>query len=259
MLWDDHSGLELLAGAEDADELCRRLLASSSGRGSSTRHMEAVELLGEVHGTGELPVSFVALLLCTCPRWDRVTAKLIAAIEASGLLAASELDELAESLLTYELIISYPLAWVSPEWLDVDIGDGTSRVYTVGEDTLAQHRPSFRPPLRRWAAERALRAGPARLGDLLGAAAELEPRHRDAMIHGLLDAAGVLGEAPRRRLARRGLRAAQAGVRRTALDLLCGLDGPEEALRRARSDSNAAVRAWCPSPRVAQAQGLLEL
>jgi hypothetical protein len=208
--------------------------------------MEAVELLGTVHGTGELPASFVALMLCTCRRWERVTARLIAAIEESGLLCDAELDELAESFLSYELVISYPLTWVSPEWLEIDLSDGTSRTYTVAEDTLAEHRPDLEPPLRRWAAHRALRADPARMDDLLGAAGELEPRHRDALVHGLLDAAGVLDESGRRRLIRRGLQSAQAGVRRTALDRLCELDGPEEAGRQARADTNASVRAWRP-------------
>jgi hypothetical protein len=71
-------------------------------------------------------VAFVALLLCSCRRWDRVTTRLIAAIEASGLLCDPDLDELAESLLSHELVISYPLAWVSPQWLDVDLSDDPS-------------------------------------------------------------------------------------------------------------------------------------
>lgn len=233
-------------GIEDAEELCRRLLASPSGWGSSTRHMEAAELLGKVHGTGELPLAFVAFLLCSCQRWDRVSARLIAAIEASGLLCDSDLDELAESLLSHELVISYPLTWVSPQWMDVDLGDATSRTYTVDEDTLGQHHPSFEPPMRRWAARRALRADPARLDDLLSAAGGFEPRHRDALIHGLLDAGDILEETARRRVVRRGLQTAQAGVRRTALDRLCELEGPERALRRARSDPNAMVRRWRP-------------
>lgn len=64
--------------------------------------MEAVELLAKVHGTSELPASFVALMVCTCRRWDRVTARLIAAIEDSALLDDAELDELADSFLSHE-------------------------------------------------------------------------------------------------------------------------------------------------------------
>jgi hypothetical protein len=38
----------------------------------------------KTRSTGELPGSFVALMVCTCRRWDRVTARMIAAIEDSG-------------------------------------------------------------------------------------------------------------------------------------------------------------------------------
>lgn len=208
--------------------------------------MEAVELLGRVRGAGELPAAFVALLVCSCRRWDRVTARLIAAIEGGRLLVDSDLDQLAESFLSHEFVIVYPLAWVSPQWLEVELVDGASRLYTVDEDTPAHHRPSFEPPLRRWAAQRALRADPTGLDELLGTATAFEPRHRDALIHGLLDAAEVVEETQRRRLVRRGLQTASASVRRTALDRLCELDGPDKALQRARSDSNASVRKWRP-------------
>lgn len=87
---------------------------------------------------------------------------------------------------------------------------------------------------------------PARLDDLLRTAGGFEPRHHDALVHGLLDAADTIDETRRRRLIRRGLQTAQANVRRTALDRLCELEGPEKARLRARSDSNATVREWRP-------------
>jgi hypothetical protein len=247
--WDDDARFDELAATEDAEELCCRLLASPWSWGSSTTHMEAIELLAKVGGTSELPASFVALMVCTCPRWDRVTARLIAAVEDSAMLDDAELDELAESFLSHEHVISYPLAWASPQWLEVELDAGNGRVYTVDEDTLAHHRPSFEPPLRRWAARRALHSNPSRLDDLLNAA-----------IHGLLDAADAIDENRRRRLIRRGLQTAQASVRRTALDRLSELDGPEKARRRARADSNAAVRKWQPrGPETSQTLTLLGL
>ncbi len=196
--------------------------AHGSGRG-----------LANVHGSSELPTSFVALMPCTCRRWDRVTAKLISAIENSALLDDAELDELADSFLSHEHAISYPLAGASPQW-------------AASEHTLAEHGPSFEPPPHRWTARRALRSDPTRLEDLLRAADLFEPRHRDAIIHGLLDAANVLKRDRTRRLIRRGLRTAQASVRRTALDRMCEIDGPENARRRAQTDPNAAVRKWQP-------------
>jgi hypothetical protein len=104
--------MEELAAARDSDELSRLLVQSPWGWGSSTRHGEAVSLLRRLRG-GTLPGSLVALLLCTCRRWDRVTAKLIAAVEECGVLSGPELDELAESLLSDEVIVVFPLAWVS--------------------------------------------------------------------------------------------------------------------------------------------------
>jgi hypothetical protein len=71
--------------------------------------------------------------------------------------------------------------------------------------------------------------------------------HLDAVIHGLLDAASALEDTDRRRLIRRGLRSGIGRVRRTALDRLCELDGPEAARRRARSDADRKVRAWQPA------------
>jgi hypothetical protein len=224
-----------LAAIEDAEELCRRLLASPWGWGRSTGHIEAIELLANVQGTSELPAAFIALMVCTCQRWDRVTARLIAALDDSALLDDTELDELAESFLSHEHVISYPLTWVSPQWVEVDLDVGAGRTYTVNEGTLAQHRPTVEPPLRRWAANRALRSNTARLEELLRGGDLFEPRHRDALIHGLLDAADVLDEPARRGLIERGLNTAHASVRRTALDHLCELDGPETALHRART------------------------
>jgi len=229
-------------------------LASPWAWGSSTRHTEAVEVLANVQGTGELPMSFVALMLCTCRRWDRVTGRLIAAIADSGLLDSTGLDELAASFLTHEQVIAYPLAWVSPQWLEIGLDDGHGRTDTVDEETLGHHRVDVEPPLRRWAAGRALRAAPAQLQELLRAAELFAPRDRSAVIHGLLDAAEVLDEPRRRGLIDRGLNASGASVRRTALDRLSELDGPDEAGRRARSDSNATVRKWrAPEPQLAPA------
>lgn len=240
-----------LSAINDAEELCRRLLAPG-GWGSSTQHIEAIELLATVQRTSELPASFVALMVCTCRRWRRVTGRLIAALQDSALLDDAELDELAESFLSNEQVISYSLAWVSPQWLEIDLNSGTGRTRTIDEETLAAHRSSVEPPLRRWAAHRALRSNPARLDQLLRAAELFDPHHRDALVHGLLDAADALGEPDRRALLDRGLSTARASARLTALDLLCGLYGPETARRRAREDPNATVRKWQPATELSQ-------
>lgn len=243
MLYDD--SLAELAGAGDADELCRLLLESAWGWGSSTRHTEAVELLRSVRGTGELDGHFLAFLLCTCHRWDRVTAKLIAALEDSQLVSGADLDSLAESFLTHEVIIECPVGWLRPDLLGMEFDDGEA-LFTVADELPVVERRRPEPPLRRWAAARALRSDPGRLGELLSFATSLPPRHRAAVVQGLLDSATGLAVPDRRRLVQRGLRAGTAPARRQALDVLCGLDGPEAARRRARQDRNERVRQWRP-------------
>jgi hypothetical protein len=247
--------LEELTGAKDADELCRLLLRSAWGWGSSTRHREAVDLLRRTRGRGTLPGSFVALLLCTCHRWDRVTAKLIAAVEECGVLSGPDLDELAESLLSDEVIAVFPLAWISGQWLELGTADGTTPTVQVSDEAVARDERRVEPPLRRWAATRALRNDPARLEELLACADGMAPRHRDAL-HGLLDAADGLDADQCRQLVGRALRSGIARVRRAALDRLCELDGPGAALRHARSDADRTVRAWRPrgTPTAAQAE-----
>jgi hypothetical protein len=252
MLRGGDEAFEELAALGDADEVCRRLLASPWGWGRSTRHQEAVELLAGVSSTSELPAAFVALMICTCQRWDRVTARLITEIEHSELLDAADLDELAEAFLSHEHVIAFPLAWVSPEWLDVELHDASGTVRVVDQDTPGQHRTRLEPPLRRWAARRALRANPARLEQLLSDADLLAPRHRDAVIHGLLDAADRIDVAERRGVVDRGLHGGQSNVRLAALDLLCELDGPDAARIRAYVDTNATVRKWRPAIELTQ-------
>ena len=252
-MWQDGDDLALreLSSARDTDELCRLLLQSAWGWRSSSHHAEAMDLLGKVQGTGTLPDAFCALLLCTCQRWQAVTTKLIAAIEGSGMLTAPDLDELAESFLNEDVTVRYSLTWLNPEWLTPDwlkdLANETGMA-SVAEDATGSDRRRIQPPLHRWAANRTLRKDPQRLEELLAAANALPPHHRDALVLGLLDAAGSLEEAQRRRLVRRGLRSGQARVRRAALGWLCELDGPEAARRRARSDADATVRKWKPAP-----------
>jgi hypothetical protein len=236
-----------LSAIGDADELCRRLLASAWGWGSSSHGAEAVDVLASVRGTGTLPNAFLAMLLCTCDRWSRVTAKLIVALEASGILTGSDLDELAESFLVEEVVINYPFLWACPQGLDFASSDETEFDLVLDEHTMAQTRRRPEAPLRRWATARALRSDPRRLDELLDSTGTLQPYHRDAALHGLLDAADALAEDDQRRLVERGLRCGVGGVRRAALDQLCKLDGPDAALRRAHADANRAVRAWQPA------------
>src|SRR5260370_42590526 len=104
------------------------------------------------------------------------------------------------------------------------------------------------PPLGRWAASGAPREGPPGWDELRSTANGLPPRHRDAMVRGLLDAAGSLDEPQRRQLVRRGLRSGQGPARLAALEWLCGLGGVGAAGRRARPAHAAPGRNWRRPP-----------
>ena len=60
----------------------------------------------------------------------------------AGCSTVADLDELAESLLSHEHVIAYPLAWVSPEWLEIELDDGHGHTHTVSEDTLGAPPPA---------------------------------------------------------------------------------------------------------------------
>jgi len=80
--------------------------------------------------------------------------------------------------------------------LEFDTADGTTHTVEVSDDAVARDERRVEPPLRRWAAARALRNDPGQLEDLLERADGMPPRHRDTLLHGLLDAADGL-ERPR--------------------------------------------------------------
>ena len=93
---------------------------------------------------------------------------------------------------------------------------------------MSWHSPAYRSPRKRWTSSwlTILRG----FEELLACADGMAPGHRDALLHGLLDAADGLNAGQCRQLVGRALRSGIARVRRAALDRLCGLDGPGTAL-----------------------------
>ena len=79
------------------------------------------------------------------------------------MLRGPDLDELAESLLSDEVVAVFPLAWISAQWLELGTADGTTRTVQVSDEAVARDERRVEPPLRRCAAARALRSGIARV------------------------------------------------------------------------------------------------
>ncbi len=235
------------AGVKDTDELCQRLLGPAGQGFGSGHHQEVVEVLARVRDPGDLTAFFAALLICTSTRWDRVTGRLIAALETGGVLRDEELDELANALVVDALVVEFPATWLSPEWLEIDSSRPQSaRRVPADERTPITLARRIAPPLRRWSTRRVLMTDPGRYAELLDLADRLDLDGRAGLLLGLLDARYSLATDDRRQLMQRALATGIARVRRAALDLMTELDGADAALARARSDRDTTVRGWRP-------------
>lgn len=159
-----------------------------------------------------------------------------------------DIGELIECFLWSDRYrVTYPAAWVSPEWIEIDLGDAPdtrgSRLVRIDPDSPVSIERPIAPPLRRWAAAADLRRDPRRLASLAGRALELDSRDGAAVMAGVLDAIEVLDDRTARRAIELGLDWPRGSVRVQALDLLAAVD-PELARSLAAVDPDAKVRRW---------------
>lgn len=245
--FDPLNGLVALWTASNPEELWRALVLQPGE--SSTDDWEAVDLLRRHHGDGTLGALRTALLLCTDRRWDRCTHRLIAGIVATSILGKDDLDELAACFLWSDRYrFEYPVGWIGTEWVGIDVDGGgavSPRVMHLDPSTPVPVERSIRPPLRRWAAARALRTDPSIFDAVSARAAGLGAMQGGAVVSGLLDAVDVLDDDVARTAIDLGLGWKRASVRLVALDLLTAID-PEAARRRAGGDADNKVRNWSP-------------
>jgi len=232
--------------AASVEDLWRTLIVGPGLRDGQL--FEAVGLFQRHHGRGEPEALRTALLLCTDRRWDRDSGRLVAALVETGILDDADIGELIECFLWSDRYrVTCPAAWVSPEWIEIDLGNGPGarrpRPVHVDPDAPVPVERPIPPPLRRWAAAADLRKDPGRLTSLTGRALELDSRHGAAVMAGILDAVDVLDQRTARQAIERGLGWPRGSVRVQALDLLAGVD-VELARARAAVDPDAKVRAW---------------
>ncbi len=240
---DDLIALHTAATVED---LWRTLVVGRGLRGGQS--FEAVGLFRKHHGHGDPDALRTALLLCTDPRWDRDSGRLVRALVETGTLGDADIGELIECFLWSDRYrVTYPAGWVSAQWLQIDLGDAPdtrgSRLVRIDPDSPVSLERPIAPPLRRWAAATDLRRDPRRLTSLTGRALELESRHGAAVMAGVLDGIEVLDDRNARQAIERGLGWPRGSVRIQALDLLAAVDA-ELARSLAAVDPDAKVRAW---------------
>ncbi|MDQ2883201.1 MAG: hypothetical protein M3Y48_19020 [Actinomycetota bacterium] len=244
---DAGDGLSELRAASSLKDL-HRLIVMRQVSGRSTQHQEAVELFVHHHGEDSTGAVDTALLLCTEPRWQRCTAKLIAGICEAEILDDRALDELAGRLLWQDRpLIRHPLSWLGLEWTALDLRDWTVVGRGVDQDRLVDNeRPPARPPLLRWAAGHLLRRKRTDLDRLRKRAASLDALHGPPVIAGALDVVDWLTDDDARRVIDLGLASGRAQARKVALRVLADRIDRTEAVRRARADPHHSIRRWAP-------------
>lgn len=204
--WSPLDDLVALHTAEDAGELHRLLLCHGDAVGNKSDAFEPWCLLHRFHADEPDGAAVTALLLLTDRRWRNATWRLVRRIEDSGFVPDDQLDLLAQTFLA----AGPQVYWEAPgDWFDdgpaivldpdsrdvVDVVD----VEDLGEpdDVPVVFAREIRPPLRRWAAARAVRSDPGCWGALVQRAREVDPRAGAAIMFGLIDGIDVVAPAAR--------------------------------------------------------------
>lgn len=200
--WSPLNDLVALHTAEDAGELHRRLLCFGDGGGNTSDAFEPWCLLHRFHADEPDGAVVTALLLLTDRRWRDATWRLVRRIEESGLVPDDQLDLLAQTFLA----AGPQVYWEAPgDWfagpaivLDSDSSDVVdAEDLDEPDDRPAVFAREIRPPLRRWAAARAVRSDPGCWGALVKRAREVEPRAGAAIMFGLVDGIDLVAPAAR--------------------------------------------------------------
>lgn len=188
--------LVALHTAEDADELRRRLVLFPAGPGNPSDAFEPWCLLHGAHNGDPDGAAATALLLLTDRRWRKATGRLIRRIEESEIVPHDDLDLLAQAFLAADAQVYWeaPGAWFGGPGIVIDFGpegahhepDREGLADDSGDGPVVVPR-EVRPPLRRWAAGRVVRAEPASWAALVTRARELDARSGAAIMRGVLD------------------------------------------------------------------------
>lgn len=240
MLINPLEDLAGITGAGRADDLWRWLVAVPNLR-AETDSWFAEVAFERLHRDNTEDAWRTAALLCTDPRWRKVTGKLVRAIEASGLVEDERLGELAVAFA-----VDAEYWWPVPDrWL----ADGTV-VIDESEEHADECPPDvvvarqLQPPLRRWGVDHAIRHGRLDVEQALDAVAVLPARAGDHLLLGLLDACPELTAGVRGTVIELGVTWTSGTVRLGALEQIAARDGPDAAALLAARDRNVKIRRW---------------
>jgi hypothetical protein len=216
-LGDD--GVALLSAAT-VDELRRRLLSTGPRR----RSCVDAELLLRTHHQAAPGALDTARLLLTDRRWARLSATLVHGLIRTGLLSDDDLDALARELL-------------DGEWLAYRVdNDGP------GDDNQLVARRPIPPPLRRWAASRAIRRALLASSEVFALLGALPARATGEAVRGMVDELESLPADEADELLETALSWPARAARMAALDRLIERGDAERAARLAPLDPDRGVR-----------------
>jgi hypothetical protein len=253
---DPYQGLQQMASlllADSADALHRVLVLHRPGwsRADAT---EPFRLLRKFHATEPQASMQTAVLLLTDRRWKNACGQLVRVIADSGMFDDEQLDLLATTFLAAGDAVYWavPDDWFSQgvdivldEGLEVDLdGDDLEVEDEVPVEGPTVARRDVHPPLRRWAAARAVRRDPHAWGRVMARSDELGGRRGAFVALGLLDALDVLPAATQKLLVEQAVRAPDQAVRLAGCERLAQRVGATIASEQAKADPSAKVRAW---------------
>lgn len=224
--WTPLEELMGLMEAQSLDDLYRRLVLWPRARRNTWDAFEPWCIFHRFHERDQDGAVTTAVLLVTDDRWASAAGRLMAQIADSGLVAAEDLDLLAETFLS----AGKRVFWEAPdEWFR---GGTAIALEPEGPDVVDPPPPDEEegpyvasrevwPPLRRWAGARLAGSSPARWPALVQRARELDSRGGAALMRGLLDSVDVL----------------EPKVRRVLLDLAA--DWPNKVVREVAKEKLA--------------------
>ena len=223
--------LVALHTACDVDEFHRRLVLYPPGPTNRSDAFEPWCLFQHFHKDTPEGAVVTAALLVTDRRWRNASGHLMRRIDESGLVPPGDLDILAQTFLAAgpQVYWEVPGEWFDGPAIIIDLGPGSfvddpddDDPEDEGAEDTSGDGPALvarkvRPPLRRWAAGRLVRADPAMWGPLMNRARESDPRGGAGIVRGVLDGIDGLTPAARGAVVKVATGWPQRAVREAAL------------------------------------------
>jgi hypothetical protein len=165
----------------------------------------------------------------------------LAGIVATGILGEAEQDRLAEELLWSDTVrYAFPADWMGGVLVEVELGEPgeqlPSRQANADPTTSVTTERRVRPPLRTWAAERALIRERVVPSDVMARARALPARDGSAVVAGAVRATDALRPGQAREVVETALRWPSRPARKAALERLTEWDETDRARALAVAD-----------------------